>query len=571
MQPLKGLPIPRGLSLATLVITLLIDCALLGYFHNRFWWPPDEGQYAHTAERVLNGETLDADVQEIHPGYVTFLNAAALRLFGVRLVSLRYPLAAVALAQSLLLYLLFARHNLWLAIVAATSALSMGVIQYLNPSPNWYCLFLSTLVAVTLTYIPRDRIGRLELLGFLVALVFLFRQITGMFVAMGVLAYLLTESPAGARGRDTLLAQVLLGLLLVGTAVYLESATDLVGFVLFGFWPLAMLMVGIVVTCTPNNESLRIVSKLALGALTALVPLVIYHAAHGSLGPFFDDVVSRALTVSQFGYMKRTTYLTLQAYGGANLLRSGSLPVSINGAYWLILPCCGLVTGVASVRVFRHSRSSVGVGALPFIAVFYALVSLLNQIPIYLYFSLPLSSAGLFWLAMRCRRSLVLALAMIAIVLSLISVRYQAAQPISRGWAGIISGERESLVKSVTLPRSGLWIDSDSLTVYSELVRLIHEESRADETIFAIPNNSELYFLAQRKNPFRFWNTAIGVRDEKEAMGVVESLKRAPPRIITFVPGDKNNTPSSTLIIAWVRQHYALVKTVADFEVYRAP
>jgi hypothetical protein len=390
-------------------------------------------------------------------------------------------------------------------------------------------------------------------------------------VGMGVLAYLLTENPTGARGRDTLLAQVLLGLLLVGTAIYLESATDLLGFVLFGFWPLAVLMVGVVVTGTPNNVSLRIVSKLALGALIAFVPLVTYHAAHGSLRPFFDDAVLRALAVSQFGYMKQTTYLTLQAYGGANLLRSGSLAVSINGAYWLILPCCGLVTGVATVRAFRHSQSSVGVGALPFIAVFYALVSLLNQIPIYLYYSLPLSLAGLFWLVTRCRRSLVLALAMIAIVLSLISVRYHAAQPISRGLTGIIRGERESLVRSASLPRSGLWIDPESLTVYSELVRLIQEQSRADETIFAIPNNSELYFLAQRKNPFRFWNSAVGVRDEKEAMQVVESVKRAPPRIITFVPSDKFNTPFSSLIIAWVRQHYTLVKTVADFEVYRAP
>jgi len=52
-----------------------------------------------TAERILHGEILNSDVQEIHTGYLNFLHAAAFALAGEKLVSLRYPLIFVALIQ----------------------------------------------------------------------------------------------------------------------------------------------------------------------------------------------------------------------------------------------------------------------------------------------------------------------------------------------------------------------------------------------------------------------------------------------------------------------------------------
>jgi hypothetical protein len=71
-------------------------------FHDRFWYAPDEGNYAHVAERLLQGEVLHRDVQDVHAGYVNFANAAALRLFGLDLLSLRYPLAVLSVLQAAL-------------------------------------------------------------------------------------------------------------------------------------------------------------------------------------------------------------------------------------------------------------------------------------------------------------------------------------------------------------------------------------------------------------------------------------------------------------------------------------
>src|SRR5512145_2138331 len=80
-------------STAALAFVLITSAVLMMIFHNRFWAPADEGKYAHVAERILLGQVLHRDVQDLHAGYVNFVNAAAFSLFGVRMVSMRYPLA----------------------------------------------------------------------------------------------------------------------------------------------------------------------------------------------------------------------------------------------------------------------------------------------------------------------------------------------------------------------------------------------------------------------------------------------------------------------------------------------
>ena len=97
------------------------------------------------------------------------------------------------------------------------------------------------------------------------------------------------------------------------------------------------------------------------------------------------------------------------------------------------------------------------------------------------------------------------------------------------------------------------------------------EQTQPNDTIFVIANNPEFYFLAERRNPFRFWNTAVGVRNEQEASGIMNVLKNAPPKIIVIDPTDRNNTSYSNEMIAYVRSTYTLIKTVSNFEIYRAP
>lgn len=567
----RARPSSIGLRMiAGFLLMLAINSLVLAYFHDRFWWPPDEGAYAHTAHRVLAGERLNADVEEIHPGYLTFVNAAAFRLFGLRLVSLRYPLVVAALIQSCLLFLMFARRDIVVGVVAGIAAIAMGVLQFLNPTPNWYCLLFATVIAFILSHTGQQRAWRVVAIGVLVGLTFLFRQITGVFVGMAVLSYLLTETRDASAGEGTLLARGLLLLMLAGLLVYLLSATDGYGLVLFGIWPIAFLVMAVFYVRTSNRRSMMILLRMGVGFVLACVPLVLYHAVYGSFRAFIDDTVFRALHVSKFSYLKKASYSTLQAEGLRHFLAFESVATTVNGFFWLVLPLTALALGIMTLRRFQNTRTTGVAGSLPFIAIFYGLVALLQQIPIYLFYALPLIIAALLWLTLDARKPLKWVLTVLTICFSFIAVYYHAAQPITRMLSGIIAGKRVPFVAASQIERAGLQTDADSAAVYSDLIQTIQQGSQPDENILVLPNNPEVYFLAQRKNPFRFWNSAIGIRDEKEASEVLQVMKTAPPRIVVMSPSDRNNTPASAPIVNYVREQYTLVKTISSFEVYRA-
>lgn len=574
-QLLRQLTNPELTSKKTLWIvfflTLTFNAVVLTYFHNRFWWPPDEGVYAHIADRVAHGEVLNYDVEEVHTGYLNLFHSFVFRIFGTRLVSLRYPLAAVSLIESCLIFLLLARRGLWAAAIGSIGATSLGVIQYLNPTPNWYCLFLATLIAFCLNSISPEKKWRLVLVGFLTGLIFLLRQITGVFVAMAVLTYFLTEQTEETTGRETVLSKGLLGLMWLGSLAYLTTSTELGGLVLFGIWPLAILALAFFYSTTSNRKTVQTVVRMALGCVIAAAPILIYHVVHGSLWTFYDDTVLRALTVSQFSYLKFHRYWEQQQFAIQNIREFESLRTVANGIYWVILPSLALIVGVLTVRAFHRQRTWSNISSLPIIAVFYAQVALLQQIPIYLFYSLPLTFAALIWLFAKTGPRRVVTLTLFTAFVTIVSIRYQAAQPIERTLAGIIRGDRIGLVPATTLPRTGLWIDPESLRIYTEVVNTIKDQTQANDTIFVLPNNPEFYFLSERKNPFRLWNTAIGVRNESEAALVMSVLENQPPKVIVIDPNDRNNTSYSNGMIAYVRKTYRLIKTVGNFEIYVAP
>jgi endo-alpha-1,4-polygalactosaminidase (GH114 family) len=55
-----------------------------------------------------------------------------------------------------------------------------------------------------------------------------------------------------------------------------------------------------------------------------------------------------------------------------------------------------------------------------------------------------------------------------------------------------------------------------------------------------------------------------------EAAVVMNVLRQQPPRIVVIDPEDRNNSSYSNEMIAYVRSTYRLVKTVSNFEIYRA-
>jgi hypothetical protein len=547
-------------------LVLAFDLLVLVHLHDRFWWGPDDGAYAHPAERMLHGEILHRDVHEAHPA-IHFLNEASLAVFGDRLVSLRYPLVAASFGQALLVFLLLLPGGEFAAAAGALATTAFGFVQYLNPQPSWYCAFLVAVAAAVLRAPPsRSRNAALGLLAGLAAIV---RQLTGAILIAALVTWLLVETDDTDREEDRspLLARALAAAVALGIALYLLRSTTLLGFVLFGAWPLALAALAVRdARLGPRAVACRLL-PFALGGIAAALPLVGYHALHGSLGALYDDTIQQAFVISRLPYLAWGSYGQALAAGWGELRERGSPALVANGLYWLLLPCAGAILGLLAAGRRLRGRP---IHPLVHLAVFYGIVSLLNQIPIYLYYSLTLTIPALLVAipsndgGLRLRR----AAAVLVLALSGIALRHHAAQPLDRGLDGTFAGTRMGVVP-IGIPKLAIWTDPDDAAVYRALLARIEAATATGEPIFVFPNDAEIYYLSGRRNPFAFFNTAVDIRTPADAAATVAGLARVRPKLAIFVPEDKYRTPALAPVVRFVRGHYRLEARIGRFEVYR--
>jgi len=566
-------PRPRARAWIVGALVLALDLFVLVHLHDRFWWPPDDGAYAHPAERMLHGEVLHRDVREAHPG-PHFVNAAALALFGDRLVSLRYPLVAAAAAQALLVFLLLLPAGELAAAAGALATTAFGFVQYLNPQPAWYCALLTAAAAAVLRFWPPAKRRRSEVLGLLAGLAVLMRQLSGAILVAALVTWLLLEPAEGDEGRGSdpetgrpLLARAAAAAVLLALALYLLRSTDLLGFALFGVWPLLLAAAVLRRTRLGSRAAAARLLRLAAGGAVAALPLLAYHALHGSLGALYHDTVEQALVIARLPYLARNSYGEALAAALGLLAAHRSAGEVANGFYWLCLPLVSAALGLlAARRLGAARRLDPRFDPLTHLAVFHGLVALLNQIPIYLYYSLTLTVPAL--LAAVERRRPRLALAALVLALSGIALHDHAAQPLARGLAGTYAGVRMGVVP-IGIPKLAIWTDPEDAAVFRALLARIEGETLPGEPIFAFPNDPEIYYLSGRRNPFAFFNTAVDVRRPADAAAVVVRLDRLRPRLVIFVPDDKYRLASVEPVVRFIRARYRLAARIGRFEVYR--
>jgi hypothetical protein len=537
---------------AVFAVAMLVAAAILLHFHNVFWWAPDEGAYAHVAERILQGEVLNGSVQDIHMGYVNFANALAFKLFGLDLVSLRYPLVAMTLVQCALVFWLLAGRGVLVAFAAALAMSCLSLIQFLNPTAHWYALFLCVVIVTCLSVEGRERRGRLELLGFLLVTLFLFRQLSGVFAAMGLLTFLLLQEQRHGGRQRALLARGLALVMLAGLALYLRAKIDLAAAVLFGGAPLLILGYATVATQISDRAMARILLRLVCGGLIALLPLLAYHLLQGSLFTWWDDTVVAALSLTGLNFISAPSYAALSLQGLAQGL-SGGKTALFNGFFWFLLPLLPALLGLVTLRALLRGAAT-GRAALPVVACFFALVSVHYQIPLYLFYATPLTLAGLLYFAARAPRFYGNGFVCAVVGLSLVGLNYQAGQPLTRKWDEIVAGKTSSVMMPSGLARASL--------------TLVETESTAADSILALPVNPELYFLARRRNPLRFFNAALGLRDEADVAAAEAVLAADPPRLVFYRPGDKYTTPWVRRLMSGLRPDYRLLDSREGLEIY---
>lgn len=576
MAPPNRWALPAGAVEALAFVAVMAFAAwVMAAYHDRFWLAGSDGTYAHIAERLLAGQVLNREIQDIHAGYVNFVNAAAMAVFGKTFVALRYPLALLTLVQAGLIFLLLRPRGVALAAAGATAMATLTFVQFLDPTANWYALFLLVTVIAALSWIPRESRWRLVSVGFLLTTLFLFRQLSGLLVAIGTLTYLLGEAPPAASGArrfsDRLVATAVLAIMGGGLMVYLLTKTDATALIMFGAGPLGiMVWTGLRGRCG-NRLASTMLLRLAAGGLVALAPLLLYHLAHGSLLSWFDDTVVVAFSLTELPFFEYVRYYDFLFLAGLSMLAPSSLVTFANSLFWVVLVLLTPVAGFVLLR--RLWRQGAGADTrpylLPVLAVFHAVAAVHFQVPAYLTYTVALTLVGLLWLAAMDSGSMRRGAIALTLFLSAVGLYYQAGQPLGRGWSGMVKGEREPLVAAPEIERAGLRLGAAEVELYSRLIALIRKETPEGAAILALPVNPELYFLAARRNPTRFFNSAFGIRSDRDLEAVLELLRRDPPLLVIHQPQSVYNTPYSARLMEFVRDRYERLAPIGDFQFYR--
>ena len=548
------------------VAAMLVALAVLLHYHDRFWWAPGEGAAALIAERVLAGGTPVGTAHGIPPSYVHWVNALAFQVFGTDLLSLRYPLLALTLIQTALTFWLLAGRGVVIAFAGAMAMSCLTFVQFLNPTAQWYALFLCLLVVVVMSEGRGERRGSLELIGVLLATLFLFQPLSGILAALGVLTFLLVQAQRHPGHERAILARGLAMVMFAGLALFLRATVDIFTAVLLGAAPLLLLGYAVMATRLSNRCLGRLLLRLGLGGLLGFAPLLAYQVAQGSLTGWGQDMLAALSAPTVQGLIEVRGFADMARQAMEQLFGNGG-PALLNGLFWLFLLLLPAILGLLLLRALLRGEE-VGRAALPIVACFFALASASLQAPVSLFFTAALTLAAVLFVAAAPGRRSGFGLAAAGVALSLIGLSYQAGQPLSRGWEATIAGQTKTVVAPIGLPRAGLTVAAEEAALYGLLLNLIERHSVGSDSILALPANPELAFLSGRAPALGILDAVATVDDEAALREVERRLASALPRLLIYRPGDAYNTPRVRRLVAGLRDSYSLIERAGGFQIY---
>ncbi|MEO8667451.1 MAG: hypothetical protein ABI399_02980 [Bauldia sp.] len=544
--------------------TVATAVAIVAYFHNRFWWAPDEGAYAWVADRIAHGAVLNRDVHDPHGGYVHFLHALSFEVFGRDFLSLRYPLALFTVVQSAIVFALLRHAGIVVAAAGGLAMAGLTFVQFINPTANWYALFLTAVLVAVLAGDAGKSRGGLVGIGFLVATVFLFRQLSGVFVAIGTLSYLLLLPWPSVQlpPNRPIVACILAATAIAALAAYLATKADSAALLLYGILPLGVLVAVALQTRIPNRQAIAAVAFLMLGGIAAALPLALYHLAHGSLGGWWQDAIVSALSLTELDFFERTSYARLLILAAGGLVSASPIAI-VNGLFWLLVLLAPAALGGAVLHALLKRRRTVH--PLAFIALFYSLVSIHYAIPIYALFGAGLAFAGLLAIAPpRLPRAGVVGATLFVVVVGL---GFQAGQPLFRGVAGTIRGDWYAL-DALGPPGASIRVTADDRATYGDVLAFIDRHAAPAESILGLPMTPELYFLSQRNPPVPFAIAPLALRTDNDVAEALREIESAPPAVVVFNPGDKYTTPHVRELMDRLSSSYPNCRTIGPFELH---
>lgn len=310
---------PRNESRARLLVlclVMIIAGAYVGIRVNQSWIAVDDGILAQSAVRVLQGQLPHSDFVEIYTGGLSFIHAAAFRVFGINLLSLRICVFLFFLAWVPPLYYIALRFTAPLAAGMVTLlAIAWSFPNYEAAMPSWYNLFFATFGAAALLRYLEVRTRRWLLIAGLCGGVSILIKVIGFYYVAGVLLFLafLEQSDNEQHGAEkneakksgwvyrVFSAGALLAFL--GTLFSMLrgrlAAGEFYHFLLPSLAVVAMILLGERKAGSGSRERfaaiLRLVIPFTCGAAIPIVIFLVPYALAGKIGGFFSGATTSTI------------------------------------------------------------------------------------------------------------------------------------------------------------------------------------------------------------------------------------------------------------------------------------
>ena len=535
-----------------LCLLMVIAGTYVGVRVNQSWIAVDDGILAQSAVRVLQGQLPHSDFVEIYTGGLSFIHAAAFRVFGVNLLSLRICVFLFFLTWVPALYYITLRFTPPVtAGMVVLLAIAWSFPNYEAAMPSWYNLFFATFGAAALLRYLEVRSRRWLFIAGLCGGISILIKVIGFYYIAGVLLFLafLEQSDNEQRGTGknswgyrAFSAGALLAFL--GSLIYMLhsrlAAGEFYHFLLPSLAVVGMILLGERKAGAGTGERfaalLRLVIPFICGTLIPIVIFLIPYALARSAGGFFSGVststVAHAIDLAVarpaspkyiVAILPLVAFLAAGMYwkqfqgrmvGAAVALLAVVVVVRaprsafVYSGVWLsvvMLTPVVVAAGVASILALR-SREGISklqrerLVLLVALAATCTLVQYPFPVPIYLCYGLPLTLLALVAIvtAARKQRGTYVLASLVGLYLAFAVVNLI---PLRLAEYSHAFGPRDLL----RVPRGGLLIEDEP---YFEDLTIFLQQHAPNGLMYAGNDCPELYFLTGLKNITRDDNGA---------------------------------------------------------------
>jgi hypothetical protein len=601
----------RNDSLARLIVlclVMVIAGTYVGVRVNQSWIAVDDGILAQSALRVLQGQLPHSDFVEIYTGGLSFIHAAAFRVFGVNLLSLRICVFLFFLAWVPAVYYIALRFTPPLtAGMVALLAIAWSFPNYEAAMPSWYNLFFATFGAAALLHYLEVRTRRWLFIAGLCGGISILIKVIGFYYVAGVLLFLTFLEQSGndneQRGTEknswgyrVFSAGALLAFL--GTLIYVLhrrlAAGEFYHFLLPSLAVVGTILLGERKAGAGTGERfaalLRLVVPFTCGAVIPIVIFLIPYALAGSVGGFFSGATSSAIAHAIDLAVARpvppqyiVAVLPLVAFLAAGMywkqfqgrvvgasvallavvvaVRATRSAAVYSGMWFSVAMLTPVVVaaGVASILALR-SRDGVSklqrerLALLVALAATCTLVQYPFPVPIYLCYALPLTLLALVAIVttVRKQRGTCVLASLVGLYLTFAVV---SMIPLHLAEYSHPFGRRELL----RVPRGGLQIEGEP---FFEDLTIFLQQHAPNGLMYAGNDCPELYFLAGLKNVTRDDNGA-------PAEEVLKALRSTDVKVVVIF--DSPYFPSaqtSPEVVAEVMNRFPHTTRFEPFQVF---